>query len=941
MWLRIKVTAFIWERYKATLARLVVPLSVGMLLLGAVMCTLIFTQSDLWINSISTTINNIQLSSFNARTQLGAGLAKSVLMGFLLDVQNLAQYTDTALKINPELTVLRPYPSFFRTVLDTAPPKPRTGLEAFYSSYFNVDITSVNTLGTFNGSQNTTILDNIFRPLKLDKDGLELVYVGFVDHGMRSYPYKYDALTTADYKVAHNCEDPTLPRDIWQRVGYIPACRTWYRDAMNASLGGKVVDNFGPVIIGSPYTSASTKRVTVTASQAIYDGNTMLGVVGVDVRMEKFLSDFSKHCTVLKKGFVFMMNSKGNLVTYDQSRLNGKDLYSTVTNIGSIEFNSNADKTNDFIQLAQKMLTFDGSVEFNFSSSKWRIAASKIQGTDFLVVGLVPSDDVYAASQQLMTNTRMFSNIAAVLVLVLLILCTALAFWISRKFVISVLKPVNEISKALEAITEANLSIELDGNGVSKELSRINKHFRYLLVAIRYGNKAYYDGDLQKALENYLAAEQMMIEFKNDRGHGICRNNIGNVYSQTQRELEAEEAYLFAIANAEALLGLEPDQSKKSGWEIILAERKMNLAIILHAQSKDVEAEVLFIESLSLYRKNDNIEGIAQVSGNYGQMLINRENIEAATIYINEAYECVKSAGPGKAIAQQYAMMNKGRLCIAQKKPKEALSWFLYVLQRFEVVISYVQHTCAQEAINLCMTPEVNKPEIAHRIFAVGRDIFKNLTFPELQDNKLETSGLFNAVMSVSKDLAFVLDTSGSMVGNLIKYCRTSIKKMIDIHTRTGDRLRLETFNDKTTTVFGWTEISDAAKIRMKQKVDTHTECSGSTALWDALLTTAESMGSRSSNSAQWICALTDGQDTKSNSNLEDLIRKLENVKQVGVIIIAVGEVPKFADLKRVCAASRGGGLFIKADENGESVENAFSKAAHHINYMAVQNLNL
>ncbi|RUS28658.1 hypothetical protein BC938DRAFT_481626 [Jimgerdemannia flammicorona] len=83
----------------------------------------------------------------------------------------------------------------------------------------------------------------------------------------------------------------------------------------------------------------------------------------------------------------------------------------------------------------------------------------------------------------------------------------------------------------------------------------IHEHFKNLLIAVRFGNEAYYAGDLDRALANmqYEAAERVMIQFRNQRGRGVCLNNKGNKGNTLKhmgtRFNEALNMYNLAIQN--------------------------------------------------------------------------------------------------------------------------------------------------------------------------------------------------------------------------------------------------------------------------------------------------------------------------------------------------------------------------------------------------------
>ncbi|KAJ1558170.1 hypothetical protein HK096_003180, partial [Nowakowskiella sp. JEL0078] len=465
---------------------------------------------------------------------------------------------------------------------------------------------------------------------------------------------------------------------------------------------------------------------------------------------------------------------------------------------------------------------------------------------------------------------------------------------------------------------------------INHEINNFHANFRNLLVAIEYGNDAFNAGNLHRALKNYLAAEQMMKQFEeNGRGHGVCRCNIGNVQSHLNEVLEAEESYRFAIENAEHLLSLEKDQTAVPVWEILLAERKMNLGSLKSFVGDFAAAKLLYEQVYQLFRKNNHLPGITQLYGNKGLLLINEGKIDEAAELINDVYDDLNNSSsdrsPEQVISLQYAIMSKGKLCIAQNKPQEALAFFLYVLQKFETVIRHVQLVCVEEAMKLCVSSEINKPEVAYQIYSVARDIFKDLKLPESQNSG--APGILDIILKAKKDLVIVLDVSAGMFGPNIRKCRKFIKKMIADQIRIEDRVRLEVFNNKTRTVFNWTKIEpdseQTTKSWINSRIDTDTRCNGHSALLESIIATVDSMSNRPDSPAQWICVLTDGYDDCSRFTMNEVVLSLNSQNQVGIIFVAVGDLvndqKKIEELRVICEASRGGGLFLKMNDSGES----------------------
>ncbi|RUS28659.1 hypothetical protein BC938DRAFT_481627 [Jimgerdemannia flammicorona] len=92
------------------------------------------------------------------------------------------------------------------------------------------------------------------------------------------------------------------------------------------------------------------------------------------------------------------------------------------------------------------------------------------------------------------------------------------------------------------------------------------------------------------------------------------------------------------------------------------------------SDANKTSAELHMQRSLDLHRKNDNVEGIAQVSGNLGQLYMDTGRATEAAGLITDAYETVKKMG--NQVSIQYAAMNMGLLADRNGKPEEAVAWY-------------------------------------------------------------------------------------------------------------------------------------------------------------------------------------------------------------------------------------------------------------------------
>ncbi|RUS26154.1 hypothetical protein BC938DRAFT_471163, partial [Jimgerdemannia flammicorona] len=217
---------------------------------------------------------------------------------------------------------------------------------------------------------------------------------------------------------------------------------------------------------------------------------------------------------------------------------------------------------------------------------------------------------------------------------------------------------------------------------------------------------------------------------------------------------------------AESLANLESDPHRHAAYKIVLANRHMNLGVLYKelepptTQSR-ATAEEHFKKSFDWHLKTDNIEGIAQVSGNLGQLYLDTDRTTEAATLLTDAYEI-----------------------------------------RF----------CLKEVIRLCESPAVNRPSLAASIREVAESVAGDLS---------TTSG------STAKDVALVLDCSGSMTGAFIRACRQSLIDIITQYTFPDDQLSLTTFRRTHQEVWPLMSRDEEFMINLVQM---NTETDGNTA---------------------------------------------------------------------------------------------------------------
>ncbi|KAJ3107856.1 hypothetical protein HDU96_007767 [Phlyctochytrium bullatum] len=955
---------------------LVLPMFVGMCIIGGITIGVIFAQSPDWINRMSDTIQKQARDGFVARAITQASSVNAAFSSYLISTHVAATYIRDVLNLpgtTPDTRIVtnKAYPSYFAAQLGNPPVDPplppSSPIPGYstYSAYYRTSIATLNDFTSFSATDNTTTFDNPFRAITLSNPATQVIQAGFEDNGWRVYPYTYD-LKRFDPRTSASCSSPDAPSALAGYVGYNPRCRPWYTAAVAAGdvqRDASLASGLGPTVLSPPYVSRSFGNggALITASQAFYDAKGVAGVVGLQIQVST-LNQQLTNSTVLTRGYMFIVDTNGYLVLYPTNR--GINPFINLTKLSTAEFASTDAAGTAFVTLAVSSASQGGAaLPFNrrtlarsnataaalLPDEDWTVSASTIASTNgtYLLCVVVPSSDISALSDSMRKDTNMYARVALGAALAAVLVAAAVAFVVTWAIARRVLVPVEELTGWLTRVSQSNMEEEVaEANAASHELRIVKQNFKHLLTAIRFGNEAYYANDLAKALANYEAAEQLMVQLKNERGRGVCLNNKGNVYKQLDEQeiTRAVEAYRVAIDIAESLLSVETDPTVTTTLRVTLAHRLSNLGVVYKDSEvsdtaefpttprpmtpRQERARALFQRALDLHRSADNLEGIAQASGNLGQLYLETGWRTEAAELLSDAYDIVKSRND--PVALQHACMNMGLLAAALGRPAEAVTWFTYVLQRFDTCVAMVQRTCAAEIVRMCeerdLTKGVDRPEIARAIRDVAEPVFGDIfSGPH---------GGGGSASSRPKDIHFVLDCSGSMAGAFIRACRVSIETIITTDCRGSDRVALTTFSNAVRDVFELTPRggADAAK-GLVEMVKSRTPCDGATAFYDAVVRAVRKAGAAAASSTRdvWVVALTDGDDNASSTTAEKVAQEIRTRhRDVGVIVIAVGRLGNEGKIREIVAAA-GKGFLVKAEQSSESIREAFGKVSKMI----------
>ncbi|KAJ3013460.1 UNVERIFIED_CONTAM: hypothetical protein HDU68_000694 [Siphonaria sp. JEL0065] len=918
--------------------RLILPIVIGFILIGFSAILVFFLRVPPQIDTVQAQLQSSELAHFSSNAKGAATLVNNIFNDFGDQVAAAATMARNLLNLDgsaqdPLVNSTSVYPSYFAGQLDGAdpilPPNPTD-----FSVYYNNNITTV---AQFNAMQPDpiSVLDNVFRAAVLYEPRIKSAQIGFLDGGWRIYPLRDDL---ASFNPRNNtfCNGQNVPATLRGATGFIPQCRQFYIAATNAyppTQPAPVTGMTKPVIT-NPYPSAISGQLLIAAAVSLYRGGSFFGVFTLTILVESLSSKLA-NTPILNNGYIYIIEKDGTVIMYPQSRttVNIYNADATV-NLAAVEFNNNTALFSTFLGQVKAMTDKDQTGTYIKDNGQlWTFAAATVAATSHILVVTAPNSDIDALADTMRRSyVRLLAASLTVTILITL-LAACISYWTANRLAIKIMKPIDDMIKRLGEIRDNKLGFEFEDKPLlSKELDSVNKNFRNLLIAVRFGNEAYYAGNLDVALNNYLAAELLMIRLENLRGLGVCANNLGNVYRQQEEFQKAVSSYDRAVKNGMPLntLGFisksirtailmlknttQTDLQTQTALNTVLAHRLNNIGVLFKDHGDFAEAERYLDDSLALHLKTDNIEGIALVSGNLGQLYLAQNKLDKAEAKIEDALSRVLERNDN-AIAIQYACLNMGLLCEAQKNFGEAVNWYLYVLTRFKAVVKDIQRNAVQQLIALCEETDpakgANRPALA--------ESFKKLSEPLL------------ASYSSTKNITFVLDVSGSMGGTFINACRASIKDIINNHCNLNDNISLVKFNDFVAEVFSNRSKRVAGHMEdMMYLIDNNTNAYGRTAFYDAInFTLRQILTGPNTCSNTWVIALTDGDDCASSPiSLQNIKQVLQENRNIGVIVITVGTLSNERVIRQMLEdVGNNKGFLIRSEENTNGIQEAFGRA--------------
>lgn len=221
---------------------------------------------------------------------------------------------------------------------------------------------------------------------------------------------------------------------------YDPTSRDWYKQAKESS---------GKVIITSPYKSASSGKMVVTIAKETPDKR---GVVGINVNIEA-ISSLVSNMHIGDTGFAYLIDQDGNVISFKG--------YSAGDSIKS--------------ETGLSKMFQSKSGEFNYNSKKEdrQIVYDKNKETDWIVGGVIKKQDI---KDQAMPSV--YKGIVTGVIFLILALAA------SYLFILKMVKPINQLKKVAEKVTNGDLREKVNVT-TKDEVGELGIQFNKMIDSLR------------------------------------------------------------------------------------------------------------------------------------------------------------------------------------------------------------------------------------------------------------------------------------------------------------------------------------------------------------------------------------------------------------------------------------------------------------------------
>lgn len=227
-----------------------------------------------------------------------------------------------------------------------------------------------------------------------------------------------------------------------------------YVDIKQMSWYDKAIQNQGKFVLTSSHVQnyiVGNGKWVFSLSSAIIDKETnkILGVMLIDMSY-KNLSDICTEITLGNRGYVYIISKNKDIIYHPSQQL----IYSGLKE--------------------EEILSLDHQVEGSISLKDKVVTVHNLEDIGWSVIAVSYLDELLTSETEIMLT-----------VLIISILCTILAFFISQRIAMQISKPILDLENIMLEVEKGALDIDIPINGDTRELQSLSRSFSNMLLEIR------------------------------------------------------------------------------------------------------------------------------------------------------------------------------------------------------------------------------------------------------------------------------------------------------------------------------------------------------------------------------------------------------------------------------------------------------------------------
>ena len=368
-----------------------------------------------------------------------------------------------------------------------------------------------------------------------------------------------------------------------------PRKRPWYQDAKNANK----------LIVTAPYADSVSKEILVSIGTPVKKSGLFHGAIFFDVSLAK-LSNMINSFNLFDAGFAFMVSKDGTIISHPNSKLNGE-------------------KASKFLGNTQFKQTMQ-SIELN--GKEHIIVFQDVAGVDWLVGVALEKDKVFAAVDNLTSDSITFTVLFVIIGVVLL------------SIVINILlKPLEDINEAMANIAKGNADLTARLNTDSDpEFAALAENFNLFTARIQGIIE-----QIQSLGHEILADAKQTSNDANQSRQEISRqvNALGSLVEATANMSDTEQRVANTAQEAAAAIQ-NTDTAAQDGQKIV-SQTTSSIAQL----SEQISDAVNVVNELEV-----STSGIEQILS-----VINGIAEQTNLLALNAAIEAARAGESGRGFA--------------------------------------------------------------------------------------------------------------------------------------------------------------------------------------------------------------------------------------------------------------------------------------------------